>query len=95
MLSAAVELFRARRDDVALVLLDMTMPEMNGAEAFRAIRELRADVLAVLSSGWDEEEATSHFVDAGLAGFLQKPYTPEELAAKVRDTLARSGNGRG
>jgi PAS domain S-box-containing protein len=85
----AVELFRSRPDDIALVLLDLTMPEMNGAEAFRAIRELREDVLAVLSSGWNEEEATSQFVGTGLAGFLQKPYTPEQLAAKVKEALAR------
>ena len=73
----------------------MTMPEMNGVEAFEAIRELRADALTLLSSGWNEEEATSRFVGAGLAGFLQKPYTPAELAAKVKEALANRGNGQG
>ena len=49
-----------------------------------AIRELREDVVAVLSSGWNEEDATSQFLGAGLAGFLQKPYTPEQLAAEFQ-----------
>ena len=42
---------------------------------------------ALLSSGYDEEEATSQFLVEGLAGFIQKPYTPNELAAKVKEIL--------
>ena len=88
----AVEIFRSRPDDIALVLLDMTMPEMNGAEAFKAIHTERPDVPALLSSGYDEQEATEYFLGEGLAGFIQKPYTPAALAAKVKEILGDNGS---
>jgi CheY-like chemotaxis protein len=92
----ARERFRRRADEVDLVLLDMTMPGMNGAEALAAIHALRPDVPALLSSGYDEELATREVLGAGLAGFIQKPYTPEALAAKVQEILAaRSSGSRG
>ena len=83
----AVEIFRRRASEIDLVLLDQTMPEMSGTEALRAIHALRPDVPALLSSGYDEEQATMDAFGAGLAGFLQKPYAPETLAAKVKDIL--------
>ena len=58
------------------------------------VSDVSNGTLSLLSSGWNEEEATSRFVDAGLAGFLQKPYTPAELAAKVKEALASRGNGQ-
>ncbi len=82
-----VELFRKRAREIDLVLLDMTMPELNGEETLTAIRAIRPDVIAVLSSGYDEIESTSRFLGKGLAGFIQKPYTPEGLASKVKDAL--------
>ena len=85
---AALELFRRRGEEVDLVLLDMAMPEMSGAEALAAMRRLRPEVPALLCSGYDEKETTRHLLGAGLAGFLQKPFTPEALAAKVKESLA-------
>jgi len=78
-----VQLFRQHVREVAVVLLDMTMPEMNGEEAFREIRAVRADVPVILSSGYNEMEATRGFSEKGLAGFLQKPFTSKELAHKL------------
>ena len=77
-----VEVFRQHESEVVVVLLDMTMPEMNGEEAFREIRRLRAEVPVILSSGYNELEATRRFTAKGLAGFLQKPFTPKELDAQ-------------
>ena len=92
----ALETFGRRADEFDLVLLDMTMPEMSGAEALRGIQALRPLVPALLSSGYDEALATRDVVVSGLAGFLQKPYTPEALAAKVKLVLAgRVGSSGG
>jgi PAS domain S-box-containing protein len=85
---AALELFRRRAMEVDLVLLDMTMPEMSGSEVLAAIHALRPLVPAILCSGYDEKEATKHLFGAGLTSFLQKPFSPEALAAKVKETLA-------
>ena len=83
----AVDIFRARGDEVVAVLLDLTMPEMSGEESFRELRRLRPDVRVVLSSGYSEHEATRRFSAKGLVGFLQKPYTADELAEKMRAAL--------
>jgi two-component system, cell cycle sensor histidine kinase and response regulator CckA len=83
----AVELFRAQASEVAVVLLDMTMPRMSGDEAFQEMRRIRPDVRVILSSGYTEQEATTRFADAGLAAFIQKPYQPLELLDKILGVL--------
>jgi signal transduction histidine kinase/CheY-like chemotaxis protein len=83
-----VELFLSRADDVAVVLLDMTMPVMSGEETFRRLRAIRPNVKVILSSGYDEPEANSRFTGKGLAGFLQKPYTGARLAKTIFSSLA-------
>jgi CheY-like chemotaxis protein len=79
----ALDLFR-QRDKIVGVLLDLTMPGMNGEEVFRNLRAIRSDVPILLSSGYDEHESGGRVADAG---FLQKPYGPKELAAKLRAAL--------
>jgi PAS domain S-box-containing protein len=84
----AVALFRARAGEISLVLLDMTMPHMGGEETFREIRGIRPDARVILSSGYNEQDATNRFAGKGLAGFIQKPYRFEALTAKVQEVLA-------
>ena len=83
----AVRIFEERKDEIVAIILDMTMPEMSGEEAFREVRRIRPDVVVILSSGYNEVEATRRFTSKGLAGFLQKPYSPEDLAAKLSAAL--------
>ncbi len=82
-----LETFRSHADQVRVVLLDMTMPERDGRETFTALRRLRPDVRVILSSGYNEQEVTSAFAGEGLAGFIQKPYAPHQLAAVLRGIL--------
>ena len=70
-----------------LVILDMTMPEMSGEETFRELRRVRPGVPVILSSGYNEIEATRRFVSKGLAGFLQKPFTTKDLARCIAAAL--------
>jgi DNA-binding NtrC family response regulator len=60
---------------------------MDGHETFRALQDVDATVRVVLSSGYAEQDAASIFSVAELAGFIQKPYTAEELIATVRTVL--------
>jgi two-component system, cell cycle sensor histidine kinase and response regulator CckA len=69
------------------VLLDMTMQGMSSEEAFRYLKTIRADVPVILSSGFNEEEATRRFGGLGVADFLQKPYTSEALLEKIEKAL--------
>ncbi len=87
-----VELFKAQQAKIAVVLLDMQMPVMNGAETFQALRAIDPQVKVILSSGYNEIEATGHFVDQGLAAFLQKPYDLDTLVAKVYSVLTSAEN---
>ena len=82
-----VEVFAQHADEICAVLLDMTMPHLNGEEAFREMRRIRADVRVILSSGYNEVDATGRFAGKGLAGFIQKPYPIEALVSKLATIL--------
>lgn len=82
-----VEVFQKHHDDISMVLLDMTMPRMTGEEAFREMRLIHPGVRVLLTSGYNEQEATTRFAGKGLAGFIQKPYRPQELLTQIRAIL--------
>ncbi|WLT32188.1 PAS domain-containing sensor histidine kinase [Geothrix sp. PMB-07] len=84
----AVDAFRADPASIDLVLMDLTMPRMDGRDAYQAMRRLRPDARVVLSSGYNEIESIQSLAGKGLAGFLQKPYTLEALRAAVQQALS-------
>ncbi|NTW98785.1 MAG: PAS domain S-box protein [Geobacteraceae bacterium] len=79
----AVEIFR-NRPEIAFVMLDLTMPHMDGEQCFRELRQLKPDVKVIMSSGYNEQEVTQRFVGKGLAGFIQKPYRLSTLQEVIR-----------
>jgi PAS domain S-box-containing protein len=83
----AIGVCRERREDIACVLLDLTMPKMNGEETFRELRQFFPGIRVVLSSGYTEESVSSRFSDLGLAGFIQKPYQSDTLIATLRKAV--------
>jgi DNA-binding response OmpR family regulator len=78
-------------DNIQLVLLDMTMPRMGGAEAFRRIRGLSPTCTVLLTSGYTQKESLESLFDLVPDGFLQKPFRIRELVAKVREILRDPG----
>lgn len=83
----ALEVFKQLRDQVDLVILDFTLPIMDGSEVFDELRKLKANVAVMLSSGFAEQEKVRAMLSQGLRGFLPKPYTQEKLLLQVRSTL--------
>lgn len=83
----AIEIMKEHGDEIRCVLLDLTMPHVDGAEAFQEIKHLKPDVRVILCSGYNEQDATKRFGDHGLAGFIQKPYSMSALREKLRDIL--------
>jgi len=67
-----------------LVFMDLTMPRMDGREAFQQIRRVCPGVPVVLTSGYNEQESIQDFIGRGLAGFLQKPYTLKALGETLQ-----------
>jgi len=78
---------RFRPGAYAVVLMDLTMPRLDGKEAFRRMRELDPSVKVVLSSGYNEQEAIQQFLGRGLAGFIQKPYQMRTLIETLEKAL--------
>ena len=69
------------------------MPAMGGAEVFRRIQHITDTVPVVLSTGYARLEATHQFHGRGLAGFLQKPYTVQQLAEVMQATIGSEPAG--
>jgi nitrogen-specific signal transduction histidine kinase/CheY-like chemotaxis protein len=84
----AIEIFQQHSSQIALVLLDLSMPIMSGEDCLRQLKQIKPDLLVLLSSGFSESEATHRFQASGIKDFLQKPYTAAHLIELVRSVLA-------
>ncbi len=83
----ALALYTERPTQFDLVLLDLTMPHMDGETCYRRLQRIREDVRVLLTSGYNEHDLMARFAGKGLAGFLQKPYRIEILAEKLKAAL--------
>jgi signal transduction histidine kinase/CheY-like chemotaxis protein/predicted hydrocarbon binding protein len=83
----AMRMLRESPDTVDCVLLDMTMPDMSGAQTLQELKRIRPNVRIVLSSGYTQEEAT--LATDGASAFIQKPYRPADLVSALRRALAQ------
>lgn len=83
----AVDILADSSREFHAVLLDLTMPGMNGEETFRELRKLRPNLPVLLMSGFNERESTVGFGVNDLAGFIPKPFDAKTLTAKLRGVL--------
>ena len=84
----AVRLYRERADEIAVTLMDATMPNLTGSEAFMAIRAFRPGARAILCSGYSEETGQKLMKEAGFRVFLKKPYSIQDLQRAIGEALA-------
>jgi len=91
----ALEAVKRAKGRFDMVLLDLTMPDMNGHECLIALRELDPDLRVVLTSGYSEIDARDQIGGQPLAGFLKKPYDAATLLECLRTSLARKIDGTG
>lgn len=89
----AVDLIQHSSQAIDGVLLDLTMPDLDGVSTLEALRTLRPGLRAVLMSGFDQREATRHFEGMALTAFLQKPFTLELLREKIALVLPPASVG--
>ena len=83
----AVKVFQEHADEIACVVLDLTMPRMDGTATFKALKQIRPDVKVILSSDYSEKEVAQRFTGKGLAGFIQKPYGYQRLRKELERVL--------
>jgi two-component system, cell cycle sensor histidine kinase and response regulator CckA len=83
----AVHIFQQQRQHIALVILDLTMPHLDGTEAFRALRQIDSAVKVILASGYTQEDVSARFAGKGLSGVLQKPFSIDRLSQLLEKAL--------
>ena len=83
----AVELFRQHASEISAVILDLTMPRMDGREALREIQRLQPGTKVIICSGYHEQEAMQGTEARTIAGFLPKPYRLKDLQAVLAKVL--------
>jgi CheY-like chemotaxis protein len=83
----AVALFELRHAEIEAVLMDLTMPHMDGRQAFLRMREVDPRVPVVLTSGYSEQDVLADFLGKGLAGFLPKPYQSSQFISVIRQAV--------
>ncbi len=84
----AISTFQDHADEIACVILDLTMPGMDGAAIFREMKRLSPQVRVILCSGFDERHITQRFPGERPSAFIKKPFGVKDLLAKVAQALA-------
>ena len=86
----AIAIFEEEHHRIDLVILDVIMPDMGGAETFEEIRRIDPSARVILSSGYSLDGLAAKIMERGCKAFIQKPFTINILSQKLRDVLGRS-----
>jgi PAS domain S-box-containing protein len=83
----ALKVFKTHLNKIALVILDMIMPDMSGGEVYDRMREIDGNIKVLLSSGYSVNGQANDILGRGCNGFIQKPFNLVELSRKIREIL--------
>ncbi|MCX5813274.1 MAG: response regulator [Proteobacteria bacterium] len=83
----AVEIYRSKKEEIDIVILDMIMPDIGGGEAFALMKIINPYVKVILSSGYSLNGQAAGIMKQGCKSFIQKPFSIDELSKKVREVL--------
>jgi len=84
---AAIDVYKANKDKIEMVILDMIMPEMGGGDTYDRIKEINPAVKVLLSSGYSIDGQAKDILDRGCHGFIQKPFNIKGFSQKIREIL--------
>jgi CheY-like chemotaxis protein len=90
----AIEVFQREKERIDLVILDLIMPGIGGGETFDRLKEIDPNVRVLLASGYSIDGVAGEILKRGCRGFIQKPFTLDQLSEKIRDILQPAGTGR-
>ncbi len=83
----ALDIFTRDYASLDMVMLDLSMPGISGLEVFERMKVIDPKVIVILVSGFMEDDVLKDALSRGISGFLQKPYSAEELSIKVKELL--------
>ncbi|MFH1743777.1 MAG: PAS domain S-box protein, partial [bacterium] len=83
----ALSKYQAEREQIALIVLDLSMPRLSGREVLEQLRSLSPDAKVIISTGYSEDDKRESLQELGAAAYVPKPYRPVELARAVRNLL--------
>ncbi|HLZ20130.1 MAG TPA: response regulator, partial [Smithellaceae bacterium] len=86
----ALSIYMEKQNLIDLVILDMILPGMNGAQILKMLKDINPGVRVILSSGYSMQGDARNVMDMGCAGFIQKPYSFADLSALVNKTIRPS-----
>jgi PAS domain S-box-containing protein len=86
-----LEILREHFREIVAILLDLTMPRMDGLEVMRELRHLAPDIPVLVMSGYSEQEVSIRCEGTGLRAFIKKPFTTHALVAAISGILTSSG----
>ncbi len=89
--SAGINLYRDKRDEIHIVILDMIMPKMGGNDVYRSLKTINKDVIIILYSGYNDSNfaGINELLQSGAAGFFQKPFSSQDIGIAIKNALAR------
>ncbi|MDQ6962254.1 MAG: response regulator [Mariprofundaceae bacterium] len=82
-----LEMYEKHRAKIELVLLDMTMPSMDGEEAFIELHKINPDIKVIITTGCKEEVVKEKFKEFPISGFVHKPFKMEFLDEQISALL--------
>jgi nitrogen-specific signal transduction histidine kinase/CheY-like chemotaxis protein len=83
----ALEIVEQNKDDLDVVILDLNMPVMGGRAAFEKIMEIKPDLKVLVASGYALDNSVEEMLQRGAHGYIQKPYSLDNIAAKIRQAM--------
>ena len=83
-----IELYRQHQREIAVVILDYSMPGMDGKAAFEELLKINKEVKVLVCSGYTEEEMQSAFAGVRPGGFIHKPYRPATILERVSSMIS-------
>jgi two-component system cell cycle sensor histidine kinase/response regulator CckA len=82
-----VDIFSRSAERIDMVVLDMIMPDLGGGLVFDRLKAIKPDVKVLLSSGYSLTGQAEEILSRGCSGFIQKPFSIEQLSSKIREIL--------
>jgi two-component system cell cycle sensor histidine kinase/response regulator CckA len=84
---STIEIYKDKKDQIDIVILDMIMPEMDGGDTYDRLRKINPEIKVLLSSGYSVYGQATEILKRGCNGFIQKPFSMQDLSQKIREIM--------